>query len=337
MGSLKRPAAAAESSAKRAKTAPAGKSTLHAVKSPAEAKTLNDGVTLVGGAVMPAVGFGTYKLKKGEAAGPVEAALRAGYRLVDTAQVYENEADVGAALRASGVPRENVFIETKVWRSSHGLERTTKAFKQSLRRLGVDYIDLYVIHWPGAKTGWPLKKGTVCPPDWTPAMRNLGTWKAMEQMHDEGKVRALGVTNYSLRHLKELLKTCRIRPAVNQVEFHPRLVQSELLDFCRKEGIVLQAYASLGSGDAGQAEDFFKFPPVQAAAKAHKVTPAQVLLRWALEKGCHVIPKSTRPERMAENAGVFSFKLSSKEVKAIDELNAGTRYAWKGLDPDTIV
>lgn len=297
---------------------------------------MTDGVQLVGGAVMPVVGFGTYKLKKGEAAGPVEAALRAGYRLLDTAQVYENEADVGAGLRASGLPREAVFLETKVWRSSHGFARTLQACKQSLRKLGADYIDLYVIHWPGPKTGWPLKRGTVCPPDWTTSMRDTGTWRAMEQLYDEGKVRALGVSNYSVRHLKQLLKTCRVRPAVNQVEFHPRLVQSELLDFCRKEGIMLQAYASLGSGDAAQAEDFFKFAPVQAAAKAHGVTPAQVLLRWALEKGAHVIPKSTRPERMAENAGVFGFRLSAKEVKAIDALHEGKRFAWKGLDPDTV-
>lgn len=310
--------------------------TVRAVAKPSLAASLADGVKLSCGTIMPAVGFGSYKLKKGEATTPITAALNAGYRLVDTAQVYENEGDVGAALRASGLPRADVFLETKVWRSSHGYDRTMQACRQSLRKLGVDYIDLYLIHWPGAKTGWPLKRGTVCPSDWTPAMRDTGTWRAMEQLVDEGKIRAIGVCNYSVRHLQQLLKVCRIRPAVNQVEFHPRLVQSKLLEFCRKEGIVLQAYASLGSGDAGMAQEFFDMPPVKAAAAAHGVTPAQVLLRWAMEKGALVIPKSTRPERMVENAKVFGFHLTAKEVQAIDAMNQNTRYAWKGLDPDSV-
>jgi len=288
---------------------------------------------------MPVVGFGTYKLKKGEAKGPVLAALKQGYRLIDTAQVYENEADVGAAIRESGVPREDIFIETKHWRSSHGYERTMKAFKASCRKLGVDYVDLYIVHWPGAKTGWPLPRGHVSPPDWTPAMRNTGTWRAMEDLYEAGKIRAIGVSNYSVRHLQELLKTCRIRPMVLQAEYHPRLVQKELLDFCRREGIAFQAYASLGSGDVKDPklkEDFFEMPPVKAAAKAHGVTPAQVLLRWALEKGCHVVPKSSHEKRMSENAGVFSFRLKAAEVAAIDALHADKRFAWKGKDPDTV-
>lgn len=311
-------------------------SPLVAVRTPALATSLAGGVRLTSGTVMPVAGFGTYKLKNNEVTEPVLKALKKGFRLVDTAQVYENEAGVGDALRASGLPREDYFVETKVWRSSHGYERTLKACKQSLRKLGLDYIDLYVIHWPGCKTGWPLPKGTMCPKDWTPAMRDTGTWRAMEQLYDEGKVKAIGVTNYSVRHLRQLLKSCRIRPMVNQVEFHPRLVQTELLEFCKKEGIAVQAYASLGSGDASQAESFFSFPPVQAAAAAHKVTPAQVLLRWALEKGCHVVPKSVKESRIAENAGIFSFKLTAAEVKAIDGLHTGKRYAWKGLDPDSV-
>lgn len=309
---------------------------LTAAKSVDAATSLAGGVKLRSGTIMPAVGFGTYKLKDNEVAGPVSMALKAGYRLIDTAQVYENEKGVGAAIRKSGLGRGDVFIETKVWRSSHGYERTMKACNQSLKKLGVEYIDLYVIHWPGCKTGWPLPRGTMCPQDWTPKMRDTGTYRAMEDLYDQGKVKAIGVTNYSIRHLKQLLKSCRIKPMVNQVEFHPRLVQSELLAFCKKNGIAVQAYASLGSGDAAQAESFFAFEPVKAAARAHKVTPAQVLLRWALQKGCHVVPKSVRAERVKENAGVFKFKLSASEMKAIDKLNTGTRYAWKGLDPDTI-
>lgn len=309
---------------------------LSAAKSTASAKSLAQGVSLTNGFIMPVIGFGTYKLKDNEVAGPVLAALKAGYRLIDTAQVYENEKGVGAALRQSGLPRDSICIETKVWRSSHGYERTMTACKQSLKKLGVNYIDLYVIHWPGCKTGWPLPKGTMCPKDWTPAMRDTGTWRAMEDLYFEGKVKAIGVTNYSIRHLKQLMRTCRVKPMVNQVEFHPRLIQTELLEFCKKEGIAVQAYASLGSGDAQQAENFFSFPAVQAAALAHQKTPAQVLLRWAIQKGCHVVPKSTHSKRIVENAQVFDMQLKASEMKAIDDLHTGTRYAWKGLDPDTI-
>jgi len=310
-----------------------------AVATPAAAECLSDGVLLggkEGGLVLPVAGFGTYKLKKGEARGPIAEAFRAGYRLVDTAQVYENEGDVGAAMREAGVARSEVVLETKVWRSSHGYDRTMKAFKQSLKKLGVDYIDLYLIHWPGAKTGWPLPRGTICPPEWTPALRDEGTWRAMEDLYLAGKIKAIGVANYSIRHLQQLLKSCRVKPMVNQVEFHPRNVQTELLDFCREHGIVVQAYASLGSSDAGQAQTFFSFPAVQAAAKAHQVTPAQVLLRWALEKGALVVPKSCKAERARENAQLFSFALTREEVEAIDKLNQGKRFSWKGLDPDTI-
>lgn len=237
-------------------------SPLVAAKQAAAATSLSGGVPLHNGIVMPVVGFGTYKMSNSDVVQPVTDALKAGYRLIDTAQVYENEKGVGEALRNSGLGRGDIFLETKVWRSSHGYDRTIKACNQSLRKLGVDYIDLYVIHWPGPKTGWPLPRGQVCPPDWTPKLRDTGTWKAMEDLYEQGKVKAIGVTNYSVRHLKQLMKTCKIKPMINQVEFHPRLVQKELLEFCQKHGIVLQAYASLGSGDASQAESFFSFPPV---------------------------------------------------------------------------
>eukprot|EP00913_Durusdinium_trenchii_P020030 g18826.t1 len=263
------------------------------VKHTSAAASLASGVPLHNGVLMPVVGFGTYKLSKSEVIKPLVNALKMGYRLIDTAQVYENEQGVGEAIRQSGVAREDVFIETKVWRSSHGYERTIKACKQSLRKLGVNYLeprtrmknrqtgetrrrlfsDLYVIHWPGPKTGWPLKRGQVCPPDWTPAMRDKGTWRAMEELYEQGLVKAIG------------------------------------------------------------AEDFFAFPPVQQAAKAHKATGAQVLLKWAMQKGCLWAEVNGR---MMENANVFGFKLSSSEMKALDGLHTGTRYAWKGVDPDTV-
>eukprot|EP00929_Paragymnodinium_shiwhaense_P108917 TRINITY_DN75273_c0_g1_i1.p1 TRINITY_DN75273_c0_g1~~TRINITY_DN75273_c0_g1_i1.p1 ORF type:complete len:350 (-),score=78.39 TRINITY_DN75273_c0_g1_i1:154-1203(-) len=343
---IKRPAACLPVAAsKKLKTTagaidlPPAKPVGKAVPDARKTASLTDGLRLgKTDVVMPTVGFGTYRMKGTEATRCVKDALHAGYRLIDTAQVYENEADVGAAIRTSGVPRDKCFIETKVWRSSHGFEKTIKACHQSLRKLGTPYIDLYVIHWPGPKTGWPLARGVTAPKDWTPKMRDEGTWRAMEQLYQEGKVRALGVTNYSIRHLKALLKTCKVRPMVNQVEFHPLLVQTELIEFCKKEGIVLQAYASLGSTDGGQGarDELFNLPPVQAAAKAHKRSPAQVLLRWALEKGACVVPKSTKAHRLAENADIFKFSLTKKEVTAIDNLNKNKRFAWKGLDPDTI-
>jgi len=299
-------------------------------------KTLADGLKLHGDVIMPVVGYGTYKLKKGQAFQPVLKALEVGYRLIDTAQIYDNEADVGKALKVSGIPRDRVCIETKHWRSSHGFDRTLKACNASLRRLGISYIDLYLIHWPGCKTGWPLPSGTCSPPDWTPKMRDNGTWRAMEQLHKEGKVRSLGVSNYSIRHLKLLLKSCKVRPSVNQVEFHPWLVQSELLEFCKQEGIVLQAYASLGSGDVQSRADFFALKPVREAAKKYDKTSAQVLLRWAVEKGVTVIPKSKSTERMVENFGVFDFKLTDEEVAAIDKCHKDKRFAWRAKDPDTV-
>ena len=239
-------------------------------------------------------------------------------------------------MREKVVGRKELFIQTKVWRSSHGYERTLKAFTTSMKKLGLDYLDLYLIHWPGAKTGWPLPKGTISPPDWTPAMRNTGTWRAMEELHEKGKVKAIGVCNYSKRHLEELLQVCKIKPMVNQVEFHPRLVQSELLEFCQKEGIVLQAFGSLGSGDGkNNMKEFFELLPVQQAAKQHEKSPAQVLLRWALQKGVHVIPKSVRAERVKENGDLFSFALTQAEVSAIDACHENRRMTWKGLDPDS--
>eukprot|EP00438_Fugacium_kawagutii_P001733 Skav204124 [mRNA] locus=scaffold5190:281311:282364:- [translate_table: standard] len=279
---------------------------------------------------MPVLGFGTYRLGRGGAQGIVANALKAGYRLIDTAQVYDQgsiESAVGAALKQSGLPRSSVFISTKVWRTSHGFEKTLKACNQSLARLGVDYVDLYMVHWPGPQPS--QSRG------WTPQMRRE-TWRAMEKLLLEGKAKAIGVCNHSIRHLKELFQTCKIKPMINQVEFHPLLVQSDLLDFCRSEGVAVQAFASLGSGDSRRAADFFALPPVQAAAKAHGATAAAVLLRWATQRGCHVIPKSSNFVRMKQNAELFKITLSDREVAEIDACHVNARLTWGGLDPDTI-
>jgi len=304
------------------------------VKSPSEATSLNSCILLSNGVAMPVTGFGTYKLKGSEVKDPASKALDAGYVLIDSAEVYDNHKDLGLVLHEKS--RSSFFIETKLWRSSHTYDRAIKTTKKSFKQLKCDYVDLYLIHWPGCKSGWPLKAGTTCPPNWEPSMRN-DTWRAMEDLYLEGKARAIGVSNYSIRHLKDLIENCRIKPMVLQVEFHPKLIQSELLAFCQEHEIVLQAYASLGSGDAQNGGgSFFTMPGIPEAAKAHNKTPAQVLLRWGLEKGVCIIPKSCKAERIKQNSDIYDFKLTEDEIAAIDQNNDMSRQTWKGVDPDTV-
>jgi len=304
------------------------------VKCPSEATSLSSCIALSNGVAMPVVGFGTYKLKDKEVTDPVNKALDSGYVLIDSAQVYEHEKDLGLVLKEKS--RTSYFFETKLWRSSHTYDRAQKTTKTTLKKHKVDYVDLYLIHWPGCKSGWPLKSGTTCPPNWTPSMRN-DTWRAMEDFYLDGKARAIGVSNYSIRHLKDLIAICRIKPMVLQVEFHPKLIQSELLEFCKEHGIVVQAYASLGGGDSKNGGGtFFSLPGIPQAAKAHGKTPGQVLLRWGLEKGLCIIPKSCKEERIKENSDIFDFKLTPEEIAAIDKNNANARQTWKGVDPDSV-
>ena len=294
------------------------------------AKIQDEQVQLHNGVSMPTFGLGTYKMKGAEAQRAVSTALCLGYRLVDTASAYENERAVAAAVAASGVPRDQIFITTKVKRTQHGYERTKAEVHSSLVRLRLRYIDMVLIHWPGRKE-W----GTRLPADFTPAMRDE-TWRALEELHDGGHIRAIGVANYSIRHLEMLMRTCRVKPMVNQIEFHPWLLQAALLEYCQKHNIVVQAYGSLGTGDAAMAPQFFELAPVASAARAHDVTPAQVLLRWALQKGVTVIPKSVSEKRQLENAQL-DFELTDTEMLAIDDQHRGKRLAWRGKDPDTVL
>jgi len=282
------------------------------------------------GGQLPVLGFGTYKLKDDQCEAAVVAALRAGYRLIDTASIYDNEPAVAKALRNSGVPRGEVVLETKLWRSKHGYDSTWKEAKSSMKRLGVDYLDLYMVHWPGCKKGWPLKRGTTAPKDWTPEMRVTGTWRAMEDLYLSGKVRAIGVCNYSIRHLEEILQNCRVKPHVVQVEIHPRLCQTELRQFCSKHSIQVQAFSSLGQGLAGLIED----STICRVASAVRKSPAQVLLRWAVQHGMAILPRSTKPERVVENGQVGLVVLSSQQMQEIDELDEGRRVTWQQKDPD---
>lgn len=269
--------------------------------------TIDSTVRLAGGVEMPVLGLGVWQTAAGaETRTAVRTALEAGVRLVDTARIYQNEADVGAALRESGIPRDRIFVTTKLWNSDHGFDRTLRACDQSLARLGLEQLDLYLVHWPAAG--------------------RRETWRAMERLLAEGKARAIGVSNYTVRHLAELLEHCQIAPAVNQVEFNPFLHQRELLDYCRARDIQLEAYGPLVRGHR------MDHPVVERTARKHGRTPAQVLIRWGIQHELVTIPKSARPGRIRENADVFGFALDAQDMAALDALDEGYRTAWDPTD-----
>ncbi|MED5075781.1 aldo/keto reductase [Geobacillus stearothermophilus] len=268
---------------------------------------LQDCATLHNGVKMPWVGLGVYKVKEGEEVkSTVRTALEIGYRHIDTAAFYENEEGVGQAIRESGIPREQVFVTTKVWNTDQGYETTLKAFDASLKKLGFDYVDLYLVHWP--------VKG-----------KYKETYKALEKLYKDGYVRAIGVSNFQIHHLQDVLADCEIKPMVNQVEYHPRLTQKELLTFCRENGIQLEAWSPLMRGE------ILSEPTIVEIGKKYGKTPAQVVLRWGLQHGVVTIPKSVTPARIKENADIFDFSLTDEEMKQIDALNLNKRV---GPDPD---
>ena len=264
---------------------------------------------------------------------PPVTALELGYRMIDCAQIYKNERAVGDALAKSGIDREEVFITSKVWRSNHGYEKTYASCMQSLRDLQSSYIDLMLIHYPDCKRGWPLRWGETNPASWTPAMRNNETWRALEDLVFAGKLKHIGVSNYSKRHLQELLASCRIKPFLNQIELHPCLQQRELTAYCDDSGILLQAFASLGGGDRGA--PLLQNPKIMMVAKEANKTSAQVLLKWALQKGYSVLPKSIEKSRLASNLEL-DFQLSCDHMNILDGMDKGLRLTWKGVDPDSI-
>ncbi|OQP06871.1 aldo/keto reductase [Geobacillus sp. 46C-IIa] len=269
--------------------------------------SLQDCAVLHNGVQMPWVGLGVYKVKEGEEVkSAVRTALEIGYRHIDTAAFYENEEGVGQAIRESGIPREQVFVTTKVWNTDQGYETTLKAFDTSLKKLGFDYVDLYLVHWP--------VKG-----------KYKETYKALEKLYKDGYVRAIGVSNFQIHHLQDVLADCEIKPMVNQVEYHPRLTQKELHAFCRENGIQLEAWSPLMRGE------ILNEPTIVEIGKKYGKTPAQVVLRWDLQNGVVTIPKSVTPARIKENADLFDFSLTDEEMKRIDALNLNKRI---GPDPD---
>lgn len=259
---------------------------------------LNDGHEI------PVLGLGMWDLGRGRSAiRAVQEAMDVGYRLFDTAKAYGNERELGDAIRSNGVPRDGIFVTTKLWNDDHGYEPALRAFDRSLAQLGTGHVDLYLIHWPASG-------------------RRSETWKALERIHEDGRARSIGVSNYTIRHLEELLAESSVVPSVDQVEFNPFLYQADLLDFCRRHGIVVEAYSPLTRGRR------LRDPRLVEMGAKHGRTPAQILIRWALQHGLVVIPKSSRRKRQEENARVFDFALSPADMAALDGLNEDLHMGW---------
>jgi diketogulonate reductase-like aldo/keto reductase len=276
---------------------------------PTMALDIRSTLSLNNGVAMPRLGLGVWQTARGSVTREaVAAALAAGYRAIDTARIYGNEAEVGEALRGSGLPRAEWFITTKLWNDDQGYDRALRAFDASAKKLGLEQIDLYLIHWPVSE-----------------ARRE--SWRALEKLYADKRVRAIGVSNYTVAHLERLLGECSVRPAVNQVELHPFLAQRALRDFCKREKIAVEAYSPLTRGER------LADPRIAAVAKKHGRSPAQILIRWALESDLLVIPKSATPARIRENGGVFDFALDEGDRAALDGLDEEARTCW---DPSKV-
>ncbi len=274
-------------------------------------KSIQDKTVLNNGVEMPWMGLGVFKVEEGpELVKAVKSAIKLGYRSIDTAAIYGNEEGVGQGIREgiaeAGISREDLFITSKVWNSDLGFESAIQAYETSLQKLGLEYLDLYLIHWP--------VEG-----------KYKDAWRALEALYKEEKVRAIGVSNFQVHHLEELLKDAEVKPVINQVEYHPRLTQQELKAFCRENGIQLEAWSPLMQGQLLDNEI------IAAIAEKHGKSAAQVILRWDLQNGVITIPKSTKEHRIAANASIFDFELSSDEMEQISSLNQNLRV---GPDPD---
>ncbi|MGW5277251.1 aldo/keto reductase [Streptomyces sp. NPDC004044] len=260
-------------------------------------------ITLNNGVEMPQLGFGVWQVPDTEAAKAVRTAIESGYRSIDTAAIYENEQGTGEAVAASGVAREELFVTTKLWNSQQGYDATLRAFDASLDKLGLDYVDLYLIHWPV-----PAKDAYI------------DTYKAFEKIYADGRAKAIGVSNFLPEHLERLLGETSVVPVINQIELHPQLQQAESRAFHAQHGIATEAWSPLGQG-----KGLLEVPTVVAVAQKHGRTPAQVVLRWHIQTGNVVIPKSVTPSRIAENLDVFGFELDADDLAAFAALDEGKR------------
>ena len=280
-------------------------------------KSLTDTYTLSNGVHIPCVGFGTWQSKDGpEARDSVAEALRAGYRHIDTAQGYGNEESVGQAIKESGLKREDIFITSKLTNSVRGYNETLSAFHESLRKLGTDYMDLFLIHWPR-----PINFRD----DWE--AQNAQSWRAMEDLYREGKVRAIGISNFHPHHIEALLKTATVAPMVNQIRLAPGDTQDEVVSFSREKGMLLEAYSPLGVGKV------FEVPQMKDLARKYGKSIAQIAIRWSLQRGYLPLPKSVTAERIRENTQIFDFNLDDEDVELIAGLKGCVGYS---SDPDSI-
>ncbi|MFE5426584.1 aldo/keto reductase [Peribacillus simplex] len=274
-------------------------------------KNLQDTTTLHNGVKMPWFGLGVFKVEEGpELVNAVKVAIKHGYRSIDTAAIYGNEEGVGQGIREgikeAGISREDLFVTSKVWNADLGYESAIAAYEKSLKKLGLEYLDLYLIHWP--------VEG-----------KYKEAWRALETLYKEGKVKAIGVSNFQIHHLKDLMEDAEVKPMVNQVECHPRLTQKEVQAFCKEQGIQLEAWSPLMQGE------LLDNDVLQAIAAKHGKSVAQVILRWDLQNGIVTIPKSTKEHRIVENSSIFDFELTEEEMNQIDGLNQNHRV---GPDPD---
>ncbi len=269
-------------------------------------------VTLNNGIIMPQLGLGVYQVKDGdEVEAAVLAALQSGYRLIDTASLYGNEIGVGRAIKASGIPRQEIFVTTKLWNDDQGYDAALAAFDVSLKKLDMDYVDLYLIHWPSPKRGLYVE-----------------TWRAFEEIYRQGRAKAIGVSNFHQPHLDTLLESATITPAVNQIELHPDLPQLELRAYCQKLGIIVESWSPLGGGGGSLLDQ----PVLATIGQRYGKSPAQVVIRWHIQNGLVVIPKSSHAERIQQNIDVFDFELSAADVELINGLAADNRV---GPNPET--
>ena len=280
---------------------------------------VNSPIKLNNGVEIPCVGYGTFRTDPAVTAQAVQDAIAAGYRHIDTAKVYENEVGVGQGIKAAGVPREELFVTSKLWNTDRGYEATKAAFQASLDRLGLDYLDLYLIHWPANEKQFGADAAKI----------NAETWRAMEELYEAGKIRAIGLSNFMPHHVAELLKTAKIKPMVDQIEVHPGWTHAEEIKKLQAMDIVVEAWGPLG----GQGATVLVDPTMQKIAAAHGKSTAQVSLRWILQQGVVPLPKSVHVDRIKQNMELFDFELSNEEMQTIAALpNLGGQCK----DPDDV-